>query len=481
MNNPLPLNKMAMIFGRHKRMISSLVLCVIASFSLCLCAAADTDSWEVVVRIIPVNVSVKDVFDAVDSYIIRQTHEPYFRRDDGENYTSRIVKKWSRDLDYTNYTFCPEPGLGFNSDNALTAESFYSHLTETTRLYRSSFTAAEDGACTHIAFSAPARGYLDFLTRYENSPTMKTAPNIEAGLGPFYVEKLTVDAAVLKRKKQVRDGYNTIVVRKLAGPNDPKLNSRDISDFNMLPSPPVWVTKEYREFSNLDPRSIVLVINNKSLRLRKALYRCLDIDKFRDAFTLTFKDYQNIRSILPLGISGAAAGLPEKACRKEDYFPGEEVVLISQKADNRSELEKFSRYFYAKTGIKIVVKNEAPQDITTMLKKASERHPYNLIVFVLNSSHSDYEDYFRYFIPGKDAAIDWGGEGLGELYQRLVKEDFPERKTIIAKELAQEISERALALPLFQYSRKVYYPKHIKNLNVGRGFIEFPEIADFRR
>ena len=472
---------MSALVDRHKKMISSLVLCGIVGFPSCLCAAADRDSWDVVVRMIPVDVAAKDVFDAVDSYIIRQTHEPYLRRDDGENYTSRIIEKWSRNLDYTSYTFCPEPGLRFNSDTALTAESFYLQLTMATRIYRSSFTAAVDGACTRIFFRAPARGYLDFLTRYENSPTMKTAPNIEVGLGPYYVEKLNGDVAVLKRKKQVSGGYNTIVIRKLAGPNDPNLNSRDISDFNMLPSPPEWVAKEYREFGNLDPRSIVLVINHKSLRLRQALYRCLDIEKFRNAFTVTFKDYQNIRSILPLGISGAAAGLPEKSCQREDRFPGEEVVLISQKADNREELERFSGYFYAKTGIKIVVKNEAPQEITTMLKKASERHPYNLIVFVLNSSHSDYEDYFRYFIPGKDAAIDWGGEGLSELYRRLVKEEFPERKTAIAKQIAHEIAERGLALPLFQYSRKVYYPKNIKNLNVGRGFIEFPEIADFRR
>lgn len=443
------------------------------------CAAARADTWEAIVRLVPINVSVKDKFDGVDAYIIRQTHEPYFRLDDGENYTSRIIGKWSRELDYTGYLFCPKPGLEFDKAAPFSPAVFYTKLTETTSRYRAAFTAERDGDCVRVSFKEPARGYLAFLTRYENAPTMSAAPDIEAGLGPFYVEKLSGEEAVLKRKKPVRGGYNRIVIRKWSGPEDPVLNDRSVSDFNLLPTPPKWLAAEFREFSNLDPRAIVLVINHRDPKLRKALYRCLDVEKFRDAF-VKFRDYQNIRTILPLGVSGASAGLPAAVCGPGDRFPGESLVLISQKPDNKATLEAFAEEFRGRTGIKIRVRNEAPQDITTMLKKTAGARPYNLIVFVLDSSRNEYEDYFRYFVPGKDLSVDWGTEGLAELYGAMTREDSPEKKTALAKRLAQEISDRALALPLFQYSRKVYYPKHIKNFSVGRGFIEYPEVADFR-
>ena len=54
------------------------------------------------------------------------------------------------------------------------------------------------------------------------------------------------------------------------------------------------------------------------------------------------------------------------------------------------------------------------------------------------------------------------------------------RKHALAMSVVGELAKEAVALPLYQSVRVFWYPKKIENIVVGKGFLEYPEIGDFR-
>jgi len=436
--------------------------------------------WEVLLPWTPARVSTELAENGAEHYVLKQTHEPLFRKDDGQNFRSRVLKSWSRNVDSTAFEFCPNTALSFDEDHFFTAPSLRENLERITKRFAPSFSVTREGDCVSVRFQHRENKYLDFLAVYENAPSLKTKdPNVEVGLGPFMVKDITPEKIVLRRKKAVVNGYNIIIFHLYKGPTDPNLANRNIADFNQIPASdiPGWVLNEYQGLSKMLLGTYVLIINHPDAKVRAAIYNCMDVDGFRRAYFPGMTEFYDLMTVLPVGVPGAQAGRPEQVCGavplRSVRHP---LVLVDWRSGNEAPLRAVLAAFTRKTGIPVELRNVNPNALMELAVK--HQHPYNLVVLIGGSARAAYDIYFNYTLS-RNRQIDFDLTKARQLYARLGEEDDSVKQTMLAMEIAAEISRQAAVLPLFQDVRRFYYPRGLKNLTIGRDFLEFPEVGDF--
>ena len=463
-------------YPKRKAVAAAAVLCV--ACAVFLSAPAKELSWEVLFPGLPSSITITNASHNAILYILKQTHEPLFRRDDGQNYSSRVLRNWSRSLDGRQYSFCPDTRLRFNESSAFSAEYFFSYIAGVSQRYAPGTEILQTGDCCVARFRNPQEGFLEYLALYENAPTIKRTEQIEDGLGPFKAVSLTKDSVTLLRKRKEKSSINKIILHDYQGGADANLGNRNISDFNRIPpfDIPEWVNKEYRGFENIQLKSVDLAINHPDAAVRRRLYNCINVQAFRRAYFPKGEKIYDIGNVFPLGVPGAAAGLPRQQCEGTKRIAAS-VVLANWRDDNQETLSVFVKKLRVNTGINIEVKNYQPSELVKILHKRPR--PYNLLVMGIDAVRPDYDAFLSPFFREK-AYIDikpFKGAGL---YRRFKSEPGETARAPLAKAIADNLAEEGIVLPLYQVGGKFYYPKRIKNLEAGKGFLEYPEVAEFR-
>ena len=185
--------------------------------------------WEAVLGNCPHSAGTTGVKTNGSLYLLKQTHEPLFRLDDGENYSSRLLKKWSRSVDSRYYEFCPDTTIRFDSSHRLTFDFFEKYIRKITKKFNADSTISVFGKCVSVSFPNPQKSYFSYLSDYYNSPTLYKTKNIEIGLGPYYVKSVTKNKILLVRKKPIFHGYNEIILHQYNGLDDSLLQNRNIA------------------------------------------------------------------------------------------------------------------------------------------------------------------------------------------------------------------------------------------------------------
>lgn len=467
----------------YKTFLTGAVICGVLLFPGCSGPGAGGDTWSVLIGALPSEIKVRNASETPSFYILKQTHEPLFRQVDGEKYVSRLLKGWRRNLMSTEYTFCPDISARFNSEKSFSVRFLGGYLSKLMEIYDATAQIRTRGACVEVCFQKPKPGLLEFLARYENAPKIPAPPIGEIGLGPFRVEEIGADRVVLTRKEKVSDGYNRIVLYKYAGENDPRLEDRRISDFNQLSDfqQPGWIKEEYSMFGNVELRVAGLAINSADSQLREALYNCIDIEEFRRAFLPEKKKFLPVASILPVGVYGGVAGKPEQSCSqaRKKYLRGKKIILANPYVGNRGALRGFSEEFLKEFGAEFFVKNYEPADLLGELYDHSRKKSYTLLVIVSDTFRPAHRPFLEYYL-GPDSAVDYVPREMREMYGRILSEDAHSARAELAKSLSHLVEKHFIALPLYQGGGELFYPRQIKNLEVGRGFSEYPEVAEFR-
>lgn len=437
--------------------------------------------WGVYFSGLPENIFAELAGEDVVFYILKQTHEPVFRRDDGQNYSSRILKRWNRSVDSTRYSFCPDTSRAFDKDHRLSIGLFRKHLSAVTRKYSPDHRIFVNGDCVKVDFNKSRKGYLEYLTRYENAPTIRTGKNIETGLGEFYVEEISKEKVVLRRKKHSDRGYDSVVVREYGAMPDWNLVNQDLKDFNRVSAleVPRDVSARFLSFDSIPLKSVGLVINNPDSGLRKAIYNCMDIDGLRKAAFPGAREFYDIETILPVGVPGAKAGKPLQECGGRQYgkAPSRPLIFANWRAENQPKLQALARSFRERTGIKVEIRTYDPYELAKALYRRP--HPYDLILIGFSVVQPEYDVFFK-DILGKDGFVDFDLPRLSALRGEMLANDDEQGRAAIAARIAQGFSEEGALLPLYQEMHKFYYPAEIKNLMVGKNFTEYPEVADFK-
>jgi hypothetical protein len=466
----------------HRKIVAGIIAsALLIGFLKTISQPTSMARWEVLVTTLPVTISTQNAHINTVYYVLRQTHEPILHKNDGQNYTSKILENWSHDLGYLRYTFCPKMGLSFGKDLPFTREIFSSHLFNITRNFEKGFVLKADKACDTVVFSAPQKSYLDYLTLYENAPTLPVASNFDIGLGPFYIKTLENKKIVLLRKQPVSNGYSEIILHLYKGVYDPIRQNRDISDFNLIPATdvPEWVKNGHTGFDTVELKSRNLIINHPDAKVRKLIRNCLDVDRFRRAYVPRQTEFLDLQTVLPMGLAGAKAGLPIQNCKDEmlNVHLSTPIIYLNNREDNFSQMRSFAENFKKKTGVAFNVVKYPLGEMAAI--KLQRPRPYNLIVVVIDAVVSNHEAFFGPFLDSS-GYHDFDVTVLRKLHGELLRTGDPQLKLDIVNRMIAELDNQNVVLTLYQVKGKLYYPKDIKNIEVGKGFLQYPEVADLR-
>lgn len=438
----------------------------------------ETRKWGALLSALPDRISTKDITNSV-YYILKQTHEPVFRKDDGQNFTSKVLNSWSRNAGSSRYVLCPNTSLRFNASRPFSADYFIDYLRVVTAKYDSAGTVTSAGNCCVVTFKRERTGYLDFLSQYENAPTVDNGTS-QLGLGAYQVSQISKDKITLVRKEPVARGYNEIVLYDYKGRHDPNLNNKAVKDFNRIApfDVPEHIRKNFLSFENLGLKSVVMLINVADEKVRKILYNCLDVDVFRRAYFPRKQSFYNIQTVFPFGVPGARAGLPcqdKSLCKGNN--PGRPIILANWRKDNIPQIRDFATDLHKRTGINVKVVDYDANTLAASLNK--KPRTYDLLVIMLSAMRSEQLDFLSSF-AGKASYLDYDVAGLNAEYATLQNEDDREVRQTLAGGIANKLAEHYAVLTLYQGNDTVYYPREIKNLVVGRELMEYPEVAELR-
>lgn len=432
--------------------------------------------WGVLLYGLPAVITTKNAAQSSTYYILKQTHEPVLRTDDGYSYYSRILRTWKRTLDSSEYMLCPDTENSFGGTVRLTNEAFFSHIQKISGGFDPNAEIANIDGCVRVRFARPRRDYLEHLSAYENAPTVPRTQEIEDGLGKFYAESVSKERVVLRRKSDAADGYNKISFYEYRGVGDKNLENRNIKDFNLIPSfdVPAWVGHVQHSLNMVELRSVFLIINHPDLETRKAIYNCIPISKLREALFPQKKEFYDIKTILPIGMPGAIAGMPAQYCAPYRNKVAGKLVFANWNVDSQESLVRFSKKIRSDSGLNIEVLPYLPAELEKNLRSSTKA--YNLVVAVEDAIRPNFNAFFPPFVR-KNGFYGFSRDELEKKYKALLAGDNKEKQNAAASELANQIAEEALVLPLFQTIKTSYYPQEIKNLNVGKGFLQYPEVA----
>lgn len=358
--------------------------------------------------------------------------------------------------------------MKFNSNKSFDTTYFSNYIKSVTQKFDNKFLVIQKNGCFKIKFETPKRKYLDFLTYYENAPTVRRTQNIEDGLGEFYVDVLNSELIVLKRKRRIKNAYEIIVGKRY---NEQDNLNCGFYDFNLIApfSRPEWVEEKYQKVENVELKTVVLIINHSDKNLRKLIYDCIDIYKLRSSFYPKKKDFIDVKSILPMGVYLPGKEFPKQDCKVKDIsYP--ELIFANWMSDNEEQMNTFVSNFYKKTGVKIKVRKITPE---VLVKNFDEsKKIYNLTIVVIGAAKNDPITFLEPFFY-KRRFYDYS------VVKKIMK---PENSKYIDDytELINVLKKEFLVLPLYQSINQLYYPPHIKNIIVGRDFLQYPEIAEFR-
>jgi len=442
--------------------------------------SSDPKVWGVMVSGLPDRVTTALADEDVPLYILKQTHEPLLRSDDGQNYYSKVLTSWRRNADSSEYLFCPDPKSEFDAKYPLTPGILREHLEKITARFSGIYSVGADGECVGVKFGTGRKGYMQFLSMYENAPTLKLTDLVELGLGKYRVSEINREHIRLEKKRSCRNCYGEIMVYESARDYLSDLQRPDIADFNRIAwrEIPEEVLSRFKVFDNIPLKSFGLVLVSSDKDVRRTVYNCMDIAQLRRAVYPHAKRFNDISTILPAGVPGARPGRPAQECGADKSTAGgKRIVLAAVDRDNRAQLQSVAADFFERTGIKMDVHLYSAGDLVQVL--FDRPHPYDMVPIVYSVVQPEYETFFKDFCV-KDGFLDYDLPRTAELRSRLLRVEDERQKSEIAVEITKTLAEEYVILPLFQEVKEFYYPTEIRNLVIGKGFTEYPEVADFR-
>ena len=445
-------------------------------------------TWDVLTLGLPKTVDPTIFSVNIGYYILKQTHEPYFRFQaaNGE-YTSKILSNWKLNYKDNSLTLCTKPETKFENNVSFNPYYIKNHLTPIFNKTKISFKTKIVLNCITFSFQNKETNILKLLSSYGNAPSVKTSyKNIEYGLGEYYCQSIAADHILLVKRSNSNSYFKDIrFTNYKEGRKEEIMSNPEIEDFNRVyvADIPPWVVKNYASYGISLLQTIVLLINVKDPKIRGILYNCTDIKKLRQAFMPGQKEFFNIANILPIGMIGAKEGLAKQSCNPDyeylkSYKAKASLKLWNWKSDNLAQMTKFVENLnkHLRLNIKLINVDE-----NKLIEEAFKKpHPWDLVIVALGATAPSYSAFIKYLFDDKYLLYDLKiPNNIKSVFQEISRNDDG-IKSNIGKILAYLTKERSV-LPLYQEVRKFYYPKDLKNLGLGNTLLEYPEVGVIQR
>lgn len=463
--------------------VKALILLFIFSLFVLSCDGS-LHTWRVAIVGIPSRISPRDIHLLTTSYIIKQTHEPLFKKDGVNSYLSTILDSWSRGADYSSYKLCVGKPKKFSVDRFFKTADLKIHIEKVFNKYshpKYKMNLKDD--CLEIEFSEAYRSFLEIMSDLENSPSLPSSiAKVDDGLGDFQVVVYSKDLVKLKRKTMVRGFIEEVYFYDIeAIKHDKELLSK-LDDINhVFLSSIKDIPKAKFTFFDYKPlKEYVLLINHPDVNLRKAIFNCINIEQLRLGAYLDETNYIDISTLIPFGIPGGERGLISRDCRGQfSYrkFRKKPIELkIWENIDEEKIYQAFSSVFVEPPKQSVSIKKES---YTELIKDVSQKN-YDLFLVVVDTQGSSYVPFFEYVFDEARSFLNFESSEGHRLF-RILKEtrDFREQLSI-ALELQKIIFAENLVLPLYQPIRRFYYPKKVSGVFVLDDFLDFPQLNKVR-
>ena len=358
------------------------------------CKNKKDDTWDVIAVGIPTKISPEVAQINMGLYILKQTHEPLLKRNSTGNHVSNVLSKWTRSIDNKKFELCLKDHLKFSSDKKYTSKMFFRDIKRIVSKYDNSAQITTKNNCANISFQNASISFLEELSKYENAPTLNIdGMNWDYGLGKFQVKNFDADKIRLTRKAKVNNGYNSIVFHSYTGKDDKLLANQGIEDYNrvLIEHLPEKIISEYNSYPVSLLQTVNLVINHKDKEVRKILFNCIDVKKFRKNFMPKQPEFPNVKTVLPIGILGAESGLTDQIC-PDSIDKVKNIIFTNWNHSSSKLLKEYFDELKAKHDIEIKVKNVSMSDFVNTI--FDNPHPYNLTVVAIDAVRTDYEAFF---------------------------------------------------------------------------------------
>ena len=132
--------------------------------------------------------------------------------------------------------------------------------------------------------------------------------------------------------------------------------------------------------------------------------------------------------------------------------------------------------FLENQNLKSIQLEEISMNQLSAIAKTRE-NPFHLLVVGLSSADLDPMHFYNYLLSKKDGVVEFQSSDLEEAFSKFVKNQNTTKALNSLQKLESEIRRAGVALPLFQTVRSMYYPKHIKGIELGEQFFEVPRVA----
>lgn len=462
-----------------KLRIVILYIFIISSLSSCSVFNKD-ETWVAVLTGIPKEIKPSMSHSLLVSYVLKQTHEPLLKKDKNSNYYSDIIEKWQRSVDHKQIEFCLLKDKYFDETTKFTSDDlaqFLKAVIENNKLETPSIIKKEN--CIQYSFNKPQEKLLELLTFIGNAPTHKSnIPDIENGLGAYFVTELDSKKILLKRKINSSTGFNKIEFLNINNLTTEQLNSETIKDYNFVSGDkiPDWVKVKYLSFNITTLKTRALFINIPDAEMRDKIFNCMDIKSLRTVIFGSKTPMIDIASILPMGIVGASPGTIKQKCSTiVSLATKKKFNLILWDIPNKNGLESLLESFFKKTGINIIAEYHSYNELLDFIYK--KRSNYNLIPLAIDTKVPSYEQYFESFGDSNKTHFSFMIPDVVNTYKQVTASENTEEKKKYALKLQDLILSNHLVLPLYQISQTFYYPKYLKNILVGFDYLDFPDIG----
>jgi hypothetical protein len=99
------------------------------------------------------------------------------------------------------------------------------------------------------------------------------------------------------------------------------------------------------------------------------------------------------------------------------------------------------------------------------------------MIVAMDAVRPDYSAFYEYFIDGDKTLLDINLP-IENLLKKLYYKEDKNKIIKLTEAINLQFRKNAIVLPLYQEVRNFYYPRKIKNLEIGQDFLEYPTIAE---
>lgn len=448
-----------------------LVLAVVIS----ACSKRQDRTWNALISAFGSAVSLDGPETFSIAYIIRQTHEPYFRMDENRQVTSKVLRHFENSFDFKSFTLCPNPEWKFSETEPFSTEDIKVSLRKLTSKL-SEVTLPNVGRCVRAEFDKPKRRFYQILSNLFKSPSrVAKDPRYALGLGPFAIKSFTKDKMVLERKPWTSGRFDKIELTLVPENRRENLPEEGYEDYNLFPETwiPEKIKKEYKAYAVSNRIMGLMFIHVNDERLRKRLFHCADIPALNSFYQSYARPPLETANLFPIGIRGARPGPPVQNCPPRPMkYTGKPLRMLNMYPALQAQLAGWAAGLTKRTGIPIEVVETDGEGLTKFV--AEDKSGYDVAFIASGSDDSEPAAHLEAFL-GKSKVYRYTPRAWDLEYEQILEIENTAERERRAIEMGERLLKAAVALPLGQGRKMLYYPKDL-SMPLGGNAFEFPEV-----